>query len=219
MTNENRQHSYWETPHGFRSYLHPVVAQFAQQRIAFLRQSISFSEIKNALDVGCGNGFSTFYMNELVETWGVDLSWVMLSDHPFRHSGRVARGKIPSLPYASESFDLVYSWEVLHHLQDPQQAVQEMIRISKKYVIIVEPNRNNPVQLAFSLLNKEHRWVQRYSLKYMKELMSDHAHILNAAPGGWVFPNVTPIWLAKLLFNLPYEFSLGISNWVIGIKK
>jgi len=220
MTNTNRQLKYWETPHGFRSCLHPVVACFAQQRIAFLGQFVEFSEIKLALDVGCGNGFSTYYMNEIFETWGVDLSWMMLSDHPLRNSATLTRATIQYLPFPTRAFDLVYGWEILHHLPSPEQAVKEMARISKRYIVVAEPNRNNPIQFIFSIIDREHRWVQKYSLGYMRSLFNDEGiKILYSTSGGWIFPNITPPWLLSFLSRIPYESFLGISNWVIGMKE
>jgi SAM-dependent methyltransferase len=54
----------------------------------------------------------------------------------------------------SDSFDLVFASEVLHHCVSPHKALCEMLRVSRKYVIFMEPNdsfaMNALVKLNFS---------------------------------------------------------------------
>ena len=39
-----------------------------------------------------------------------------------------------------DSFDLVFASEVLHHCNSPHRAVCEMLRVSRRYVLFLEPN-------------------------------------------------------------------------------
>jgi ubiquinone/menaquinone biosynthesis C-methylase UbiE len=48
------------------------------------------------------------------------------------------------LPFKDESFDIVFMKETLQYV-DPLKTLREMIRISKKRVIIIAPNCNNPL--------------------------------------------------------------------------
>src|SRR5271170_7474240 len=41
---------------------------------------------------------------------------------------------------ADESYDLVIAHEVLHHCRSPHRALLEMLRVSRRHVIILEPN-------------------------------------------------------------------------------
>jgi len=219
-TNEPRQRAYWEKEHRFRTYDHPVVQFFALQRINYLRTWLDLQDVKNALDVGCGDGFSTYYMRKYVPAiWGVDRSNRMLARHPLKSDGNLCIADVIELPFADNSFDLVYGWEVLHHISDPGQAVSEMARVSSRYILVAEPNRSNPVQFIFALLNSEHRWVLRYSFDYMNGLFeSAGIKIEHSSTGGWVFPNKIPFWLLPMLKRIPYRSPLGISNWILGCK-
>lgn len=218
MTNDANQHAFWESDQGHRQHNHPVVKTFAQQRVNYIRQWLDLSHIRNALDVGCGNGFSTQAMQAYISNViGVDYSQFMLSRHPSR--SRLALADALHLPFPDNTFDLVYGWEVLHHIYDPGQVVVEMARVSQRYVLLAEPNRNNPAQFAFALADPEHRWVLRYNLAYMRDLLETANLQLNhASRGGWLFPNVTPLWLLTVIRKIPYQFPLGISNWVLGEK-
>jgi ubiquinone/menaquinone biosynthesis C-methylase UbiE len=205
MTTDNKQHHYWEQDHGHRQYDHPIVDFFAQQRVSYIRSWLDLDTIETALDVGCGNGFSTYHMQQFVPyVWGLDYSDYMLAQHPHKQNGRLAIADGLQLPFADNRFDLVYGWEVLHHISDPNTVVAEMVRVSGRYVLLVEPNRNNPAQFAFALADPEHRWVLRYSLAYMRQLLlSSNLQVVYAGCGGWLFPNVTPIWLLPFIQKLP----------------
>lgn len=220
-TSDLRQRSYWEIEHGFRVYNHPVVRFFARQRLDYVRTWLDLNDVESALDVGCGDGSSTYYMREHVRNiCGVDRSRRMLLRHPLRTAGRVAMADVFRLPFGDKTFDLVYGWEVLHHISDPTLAIAEMARISRRYVLVVEPNRNNPFQFAFALFDREHRWVLQYTREYLRRLLeSAGLYIEHVGCGGWVFPNKTPQWLLPLLRWLPYRSPLGISNWALGRKK
>jgi ubiquinone/menaquinone biosynthesis C-methylase UbiE len=220
-TNDDRQKVYWEAGHKFRSYDHPVVEFFAKQRVEQLARRLPLAQIQNALDVGCGDGFSSFYMSRRIpELWAVDRSNRMLRRHPLLGSGRVFSCDAFRLPFRDNSFDLVYCWELLHHVSNPQSVLREMIRVSRKYVVAAEPNRNNPFQFGFALWDREHRWVLRFSLGYMRRLFASAGlQIERAFCGGCIFPNMTPIWLFPLLRRVPYRVPLvGISNWVLAKK-
>lgn len=218
MTTDARQLDYWARDHGFRRYDDPVVRLFATQRLDFLANWLDLAAITGALDVGCGDGFSTFYVRQRVRrVCATDRSQVMLSRHPLAGEGRLAVSDARQLPYRGASFDLVYGWEMLHHISDPGTVVAEMARVSRRYVLVVEPNRAHPAQFAFALADPEHRWVLRYSLRYLRGLCeSAGLRIVRAGSGGHLFPNRTPRWLAPWLARLPYASAAGISNWVLG---
>ena len=220
MTTDERQIAYWARDRGHRTYDHPVVQFFATQRVAFIERCVDLRNVTSALDVGCGDGFSTFYMRQRVpDVWAADRSPFMLSRHPLRAHRRLTAADAAALPFADASFDLVYGWEVLHHMAEPVRAVREMARVSRRYVFLVEPNPWNAAQLAFALWDPEHRWVLRYTRKFMERLCDEAGlEVLRMATGGWVLPNVTPRALVRVLGLMPYRFALGLSNWVFAAK-
>jgi len=220
MTNTQRQQAYWESEHGFRTFDHPVVEFFACQRISFIRSWLNLDEVKSALDVGCGSGFSTYYMNRHVnDIWAFDRSRRMLADHPLKDTRKLVMADALHLPFSDNTFDLAYGWEILHHIARPAEVLVEMARVSQKYVLVAEPNPLNPVQFAFALADPEHRWVLRYRLSYMRRLFVDVGlKVMHSGSGGWIFPNKTPLWLLAVLRRIPYQSFFGISNWVLAVK-
>jgi SAM-dependent methyltransferase len=64
-----------------------------------------------------------------------------------------------------ESFDLVFASEVLHHCSSPHRALCEMLRVSRKYVLFMEPNDS----LAMALLVR-----MGFSFPYELPAVIDH---------------------------------------------
>jgi ubiquinone/menaquinone biosynthesis C-methylase UbiE len=208
------QKTFWESEHDFRTYAHPVVEHFSAQRINFLRKFISPDEIGSVLDAGAGAGFSSFYLQGVCRNLvAADSSMRMLSRNPVR---KKALADIHHLPFKDNCFDMVCAWEVLHHLDNPEAAAGEIIRVSKKYICVFEVNRNNPAQFLFGLMNKEHRGAMKFSKRYLLRLFNKKAGIIKHATAGVIFPNRTPVWMFYLLRRLPFTMPLcGISNFIL----
>lgn len=215
------QKDYWEHNANTRDYKHPVVKEFVQQRIGWIRHHIPLDMLKSAYDVGCGDGFATYYFDKLIpEVHGGDISEYMLSLNPLPKD-RLEIIDAENLPLSRASFDLVYTWEVLHHVPNPQRAVTEMARVSKKYVVIFEPNRNNPLQFLFGLLNKQERGTLRSSKRYIENLVKTAGlRIISCEYVGKIPPNKSPTYLIPFLKRLPFKSNLftGISIAVVAEK-
>lgn len=95
---------------------------------------------KRVLEIGVGGGvdFSQFVRNG-AKAIGVDLTSAGLG-----HAGRLLRALLPqansyqlsqadaeNLAFQDRSFDLVYSWGVLHHTPDTERAFSEAYRVLK----------------------------------------------------------------------------------------
>ncbi len=88
-----------------------------------------------ALDVGCGSGADLIHMaRKGMRMVGIDVTdAVKLAYRNTRGGGdiRIAQASVYDLPFKEESFDLVYSFGVLHHLSDPQDAFRKMVTLAK----------------------------------------------------------------------------------------
>lgn len=101
-------------------------------------------QINSVLDVGCGEGFTLARLQK--EKIGKEWEGIE-PDETARELGKklypkvdIKSGDIYRLPYKSNSFDLVMATEVLEHLENPKKAYRELLRVSKKYVLISVPN-------------------------------------------------------------------------------
>jgi len=219
--NGGLQRDYWEKEHGFRCFDHPVVKFFAEQRLAFVNRFINLAQVTSVLDVGCGSGFSSYYYGQYVpEVWGVDRSETMLSQNPLPPE-KLIQADVMDLPFERNTFNLVNSWEVLHHVENPHEALMEMYRVSKEFVVLFEPNRYNPALIGLALIDRSHRWVLKYSMSFMKKLVeAADLEIISSDVVGCIFPNKIPASLLSVLKYVPFRIPLiGISNAVICRKR
>ena len=94
-------------------------------------------------DVGCGAGH---YLRSLrkrldkdIDYTGIDARdyYIALAKKAFPQNAKFQLGDIFDLPFENDSFDIVMCNNVILHLPPaPQKAIEELIRISMKYVVI-----------------------------------------------------------------------------------
>lgn len=111
--------------------------------------SIIPADTRTILDVGCGNGafintLSTTFPDKFERIVGLDPSIEALK----YVKPQKINNSIDSIPFESESFDLVSCLEVLEHLQEQEfcKGIGELQRVSKKYILISVPNNENLAQ-------------------------------------------------------------------------
>lgn len=99
---------------------------------------------KTILDVGCGEGITLqkLIQNKIGEKLeGIDnFETALLIGRKKYPSIKFKKGDIYNLPYDDNSFDALICTEVLEHLDHPEKAIQELKRVSKKYIILSVPN-------------------------------------------------------------------------------
>lgn len=207
------QKKYWEQERKRRQPNHPVIEAFVKPKINFIKKHINFTKNMEILDVGCGNGFFTYYLSKFADTVGLDYSRYMLSINP---CNTLVQGSALSLPFKNETFDLVFCSDLLHHVEDPTIVVREMKRVSKKYVVLSEPNRNNPLMALFSAIVPEERGALKFSLKYMERLV-EHCglKIVDSCSMGSIVPNKTPLSLLKCFKKIDCKAPFMFCNVVI----
>ena len=92
---------------------------------------------KSVLEIGCGNGADgAMFAAHGAHYTGIDLTAEAV-DATRRHfaveglEGQFRQENTEQLGFASDSFDIVYSFGVLHHTPAPQRAVSEVHRVLK----------------------------------------------------------------------------------------
>lgn len=100
---------------------------------------VSHYEFKTIIDVGASTGAAIRYLTRQYDkiAMGVEVSLVAVNQ-AHRYNTPVFRGCATRLPFADKSTDVVLSTETLEHLKlpDVQPAIEEMKRVSSKYIAI-----------------------------------------------------------------------------------
>ena len=125
---------YFQAVEQYRYAIEPEIFAFAQ---------FSRGYNKKVLEVGVGAGTDFVqWVRSGAQAYGIDLTEEAVRNTQTRlaleglaaQELRVADAE--QLPYADATFDLTYSWGVIHHSPDMQQCLAEMIRVTKHGGII-----------------------------------------------------------------------------------
>lgn len=154
-----------------KDYFETVASQWDRMRKSFFsdrvrKVAVAKADVqakKLAADIGAGTGFMT---EELIENGlkviAVDQAEAML-DEMKKKFGRTASvdyktGKFDNLPIQNETVDYVFANMYLHHVDSPQVAIKEMVRILKAggKLVITDMDEH-----GFEFLRKEQhdRWL------------------------------------------------------------
>lgn len=106
---------------GYHSLIDDIEADLVRREI----------EGPRVLEVGCGTGLVLERVSEFTHNpTGVDLSKEMLSAANER-GHVIGQANVLELPFADQSFDLVYSFKVLSHVVEIERAMAEISRVTK----------------------------------------------------------------------------------------
>ncbi len=213
--NYKQQSKYFESAK-YRQPGDRVLAAYALPKLDFIERLVPLAE-SSVLDVGCGNGVFTFYLRERSRSVaGVDFSARMLQENPCRG---LIQADVAALPVANASFDVTFEANVLHHVDRPSQVVAEMGRASKRWVVLIEPNRNNPVMFLFGMVVKAERASLKSHSGYLRRLLEENGMTVRlSVRTGMISQNNTPGALIPLLRRFDRDFPLGEYLITIGEK-
>jgi ubiquinone/menaquinone biosynthesis C-methylase UbiE len=98
-------------------------------------------DVSSILDVGCGDGFITNALPKNLFVVGLDISLAALQ----HVSQQKIIGSITCLPFSYQSFDLVMVNDTIEHLSNSeyQLAIEELFRVSYKYILVTVPFMEN----------------------------------------------------------------------------
>jgi len=105
-----------------------------------LRDVLRFIEISKAIDVGCGLGFTLSVFKKLgINVVGIDAS---------KTAARICQNKglkavEKKLEEVTDKYDLVFSDGLLEHFLNFESYARHLMRISNKYVIIIQTDHGN----------------------------------------------------------------------------
>jgi len=201
-----------------RKFDHPIVKAHVIDKINFIRNNLKLSKRTKVLEVGAGSGYFSYYLNKHCNLLATDSNKGILSLNPIKNK-KVCDGN--NLPFRDNSFDVVMAFDLLHHVDNPEQVIKELKRVSRKYIVLTEPNGNNILQKIFVLFFPREWGTFRFTTKYLKRLIKKNKfRILNFKHIGRLISPNSPLPLS-ILKKLPYSSSpqLNLSNIVICEKR
>ena len=130
------------------------------------------------LDVPCGNGrlyrgLQRAGLLDKVEYRGADITTKLLDAVRTLHPEvQVDQASAEHLPYADNSFDVVVTQHLIRHLPYYEDAVRELLRVSRRIVLIAEKDIGDERDELGHHYNEHHRsryWVNNYEPTRLKQ--------------------------------------------------
>lgn len=163
--------------------LNPEEIETMDDYLLYLRHLFAYHITKNfvkntdlVLEVGCGEGYGTFYLSKNVKkiiALDTDKSIIEKAKEKYNSKNiefREYNGE--NIPYEDNLFDVVISFQVIEHIRDDRKFVKEIHRVLKKggKYILTTPNRK------LRLKNGERPWnrfhIREYSVEMLEKLLS-----------------------------------------------
>jgi len=123
------------------------------------------------LDVGCGRGTWLLYLRKYrpdVISCGVDISkrYVEIC----RRKGlNVRLGDVLNLNFQDDEWDIVTCFHVLEHIADDRRALEELMRVAYKRVILILPAR--PIKMEQIETIEKYHYIPFYTPLTLKRLL------------------------------------------------
>jgi pseudaminic acid biosynthesis-associated methylase len=123
-------------------------------RVAAWREMIGGLPIESVLEVGCNVGWNLTYLSRIGSYRLVGVEPQPDAARRGRRRGdefAILEGNAFDLPFKDRSFDLVFTSGVLIHIhpRDLSAALAEIERVSRRFVLYVEYDHPNEVELAY----------------------------------------------------------------------
>jgi SAM-dependent methyltransferase len=128
-----------------------------ERRLAMVREWVSLAG-QRVLDVGAGVGmYTTALGRHAARVVGVEVELDRARDAS-REGATIVQAVGEALPFGEDAFDVVFSHEVIEHVQDDARVVAEMVRVAAPggRLVVFCPNRGYPFE------THGHYWQGRY---------------------------------------------------------
>lgn len=189
-------------------------------------------KFKTVLDAGCGAGIVVReFRKRGYQVRGIELSdWVVENNClDLYEKGLVQVGALGKLPYKNNSFDLVFSSDVLEHI--PERSIpfviSELIRVSKHDLFLSINLRPSSENNAYHITLKSREWwTQKFveagakvNFEVVKKLQkrrpgASNGEILELGPAKSLLSEMD--WFIK---DEPYSFQGELEPWIFAFKK
>jgi len=159
------------------------------------------------LEIGCGEGANLHVFKKSgARLFGIDLFEQKLS-FAGQHNPHAyfAAADAAALPFADNSFNLVFCKDVLHHIEHKAAVINEMVRVCRPSgrVVLIEANGSHPLWRLFGTIVSAERGVKENSMRSLSGLLNACRADHQSTVGRYIF-----VPLACMLLT-HYKFGWG----------
>jgi len=190
------QTALYESANPFKNYLHNKRRKVV---LGFIGDSEGL-----VLDLGCGDGF---FLERLGNAVGVDLSKIRIRRAKRRSGKPVLVCSAEKLPFRRTTFEFVIVSEVLEHLTDPDECLDEITCVLKRegLAVISVPN-DRVLEIGGRFAYVLGIVLGRVSGRMKHQLPAVREHLHEIGPD-YLRTFLTPVRRSNVLFDLPFRLA------------
>lgn len=129
-------------------------------------KKIKLKKGEKILDAGCGNGKLAEHLKNCPSLYGFDFEGYAVEEAKKKNYKQVLKRDIVNTKYKDKEFDTTICIQVFPYLTNPEKAFKELLRITKKRIIISVPNYN---WLRIKSISSK-----RFKRRYHEDFHSNH---------------------------------------------
>lgn len=218
-----------------------------ERRFQIIKEHLSL-EGRKVLDFGCGTGvYTNRFEEEGARAWGVDIDEESIEKARKNYDSKFIVSK--EIPFEDDYFDIVFSNEVLEHVENDSVAVEEMLRVLKEggRLVAFVPNKWFPFETHGMRWRGEYVFGNipflSWAPNFVRDIFAPHVRIytmrgllslfngVDVVEKGWVYPAFDRVerrcsWLGgflkktvPLFERVPLIRRFGISILLVVDKK
>lgn len=146
-----------------------------------IMKTLSHLKFDSLVDIGGAEGYKAWIVKQI---FGVKVKNSDLSEEACKRAEEIFHiASIPAvileLPFKNNEFDVVLCSETLEHVTDLDKAINELLRVANKAVVITVPHE--PKEIIDKIIKEEipHGHIHYFNLESFNFLKSDGYHILS----------------------------------------
>lgn len=163
------------------------------------------------LENGCGVGMYVEHLSPMAgEVVGLEYDFERAREARER-SGEITNAAGEKLPFSLDCFDLILSHEVLEHVQDDRQAVQEMVRVLRPggRIAIFVPNRGYPFETHGIYWRGRYHFgnipLVNYLPRRWRDRLAPHVRIYTGSDLGRLFAGLPVRYIERTIIFGAYD--------------
>ena len=213
---------------GTREFFDEVEHHRYEEYAPWMPKVMGFSDFagQRLLEVGCGMGTDLLqFARGGAEVYGIDLTEKAAKLARKRLGlyglqGSISISDSETLPFKSDSFDLVYSWGVIHHTPDTEAAAKEILRVCKpggQVMVMLYHRRSNlalQAWLFYGLLRGKP--FKTPSQVVSERVESPGTKVYTPKEGRELFPGLSSVRIKRIVtrYDLRIGRRLFLPSWV-----
>lgn len=172
--------NYWKNYHGVTK-IGAWSQEQALKKVFSLIEDQGIDKNIKIIDVGCGEGrtLKTFREKGFKNSIGIDNTWESLAicqRNGLKLKKDVFFADACRTKFKDREFEMVFSEGLLEHFKNPIPIIEEMARISRRYILLIQPNHYSIAGRLVAILGlwlrgnvREHSFSKRYFVKQFGE--------------------------------------------------